>query len=187
MKKVNAYSPIKYFKKEMIFGPLFKMLEVVFELLMPFLMSYIIDDGINFALDTGDFSKIYIPGLIIFGFAVLGLLSTLVCQYFASVASQGYGTKLRNQLFKKITHLSLSDIEIIGKGNLNTIISNDVNRLQVSVAMMIRLVLRAPALIIGSLICAFFIDTKISLIFLVVVISISIILFLIIFNSSKKI
>lgn len=187
MKKVNAYSPIKYFKKEMIFGPLFKMLEVVFELLMPFLMSYIIDDGINFALDTGDFSKIYIPGLIIFGFAVLGLLSTLVCQYFASVASQGYGTKLRNQLFKKITHLSLSDIEIIGKGNLNTIISNDVNRLQASVAMMIRLVLRAPALIIGSLICAFFIDTKISLIFLVVVISISIILFLIIFNSSKKI
>ncbi len=187
MKKVNAYSPIKYFKKEMIFGPLFKMLEVVFELLMPFLMSYIIDDGINFALDTGDFSKIYIPGLIIFGFAVLGLLSTLVCQYFASVASQGYGTKLRNQLFKKITHLSLSDIEIIGKGNLNTIISNDVNRLQVSVAMMIRLVLRAPALIIGSLICAFFIDTKISLIFLVVVISISIILFLIIFNSPKKI
>ena len=187
MKKVNAYSPIKYFKKEMIFGPLFKMLEVVFELLMPFLMSYIIDDGINFALDKGDFSKIYIPGLIIFGFAVLGLLSTLVCQYFASVASQGYGTKLRNQLFKKITHLSLSDIEIIGKGNLNTIISNDVNRLQVSVAMMIRLVLRAPALIIGSLICAFFIDTKISLIFLVVVISISIILFLIIFNSSKKI
>lgn len=187
MKKVNAYSPIKYFKKEMIFGPLFKMLEVVFELLMPFLMSYIIDDGINFALDTGDFSKIYIPGLIIFGFAVLGLLSTLVCQYFASVASQGYGTKLRNQLFKKITHLSLSDIEIIGKGNLNTIISNDVNRLQVSVAMIIRLVLRAPALIIGSLICAFFIDTKISLIFLVVVISISIILFLIIFNSSKKI
>ena len=187
MKKVNAYSPIKYFKKEIIFGPLFKMLEVVFELLMPFLMSYIIDDGINFALDTGDFSKIYIPGLIIFGFAVLGLLSTLVCQYFASVASQGYGTKLRNQLFKKITHLSLSDIEIIGKGNLNTIISNDVNRLQVSVAMMIRLVLRAPALIIGSLICAFFIDTKISLIFLVVVISISIILFLIIFNSSKKI
>ncbi|MGN1277939.1 MAG: ABC transporter ATP-binding protein [Candidatus Onthovivens sp.] len=187
MKKVNAYSPIKYFKKEMIFGPLFKMLEVVFELLMPFLMSYIIDDGINFALDTGDFSKIYIPGLIIFGFAVLGLLSTLVCQYFASVASQGYGTKLRNQLFKKITHLSLSDIEIIGKGNLNTIISNDVNRLQVSVAMMIRLVLRAPALIIGSLICAFFIDTKISLIFLVVVISISIILFLIIFNSSEKI
>ena len=187
MKKVNAYSPIKYFKKEMIFGPLFKMLEVVFELLMPFLMSYIIDDGINFALDTGDFSKIYIPGLIIFGFAVLGLLSTLVCQYFASVASQGYGTKLRNQLFKKITHLSLSDIEIIGKGNLNTIISNDVNRLQVSVAMMIRLVLRAPALIIGSLICAFFIDTTISLIFLVVVISISIILFLIIFNSSKKI
>ena len=187
MKKVNAYSPIKYFKKEMIFGPLFKMLEVVFELLMPFLMSYIIDDGINFALDTGDFSKIYIPGLIIFGFAVLGLLSTLVCQYFASVASQGYGTKLRNQLFKKITHLSLSDIEIIGKGNLNTIISNDVNRLQVSVAMMIRLVLRAPALIIGSLICAFFIDAKISLIFLVVVISISIILFLIIFNSSKKI
>ena len=187
MKKVNAYSPIKYFKKEMIFGPLFKMLEVVFELLMPFLMSYIIDDGINFALDTGDFSKIYIPGLIIFFFFLLGLLSTLVCQYFASVASQGYGTKLRNQLFKKITHLSLSDIEIIGKGNLNTIISNDVNRLQVSVAMMIRLVLRAPALIIGSLICAFFIDTKISLIFLVVVISISIILFLIIFNSSKKI
>lgn len=187
MKKVSAYGELKSFKKELILGPLFKMLEVVFELIMPFLMSYIIDQGIDYAISTNDFSKIYIPGLIIFGLAVLGLSSTLVCQYFASVASQGYGTKLRNKLFKKITHLHLSDIELIGKGNLNTIISNDVNRLQVSVAMMIRLVLRAPALVIGSLICAFIINANMAFIFLGVVVLISLILFVIIFISSKKI
>lgn len=184
---VSSYSYIKYFKKEFILGPTFKMLEVFFELLMPFLMSYIIDQGIDAANHYGDYSKIVIPGIIIFALAVLGLCSTLVCQHFASIASQGYGTRLRNALFKKIMNMSLRNVELIGKGNLNTALSNDINRLQVSVAMMIRLVLRAPAIVIGSLICAFIIDWEVAFIFLGVVLLISIILFFILFYSSKKV
>lgn len=184
---VSSYSYIKYFKKEFILGPTFKMLEVFFELLMPFLMSYIIDQGIDAANHYGDYSKIVIPGIIIFALAVLGLCSTLVCQHFASIASQGYGTRLRNALFKKIMNMSLRNVELIGKGNLNTALSNDINRLQVSVAMMIRLVLRAPAIVIGSLICTFIIDCEVAFIFLSVVLLISIILFFILFYSSKKV
>ena len=184
---VSSYSYIKYFKKEFILGPTFKMLEVAFELLMPFLMSYIIDTGIMAAEQYGDYTKIVLPGIIIFLFALLGLCSTLVCQHFASIASQGFGTRLRNALFEKIMNMSLRNVELIGKGNLNTALSNDINRLQVSVAMMIRLVLRAPAIVIGSLICAFIIDWQVALIFLGVVVLISIVLFIILFLSSKKV
>ena len=184
---INAYSYIRYFKKEFILGPTFKMLEVAFELIMPFLMSYVIDVGIEAAQNYGNYNQIIIPGLLIFLLAVLGLCSTLVCQHYASIASQGYGTKLRDALYSKIMNMSLRNVELIGKGNLNTVLSNDVNRLQVSVAMMIRLVLRAPTIVIGSLICAFIIDWHSALIFLGVVILISLILFFILKVSSKKV
>ena len=184
---VSSYSFIKYFKKEFILGPTFKMLEVAFELSMPFLMSYIIDEGIVAAQQYGSYTQIIVPGIIIFALAVLGLCSTLVCQHFASIASQGFGTRLRDALYTKIMNMSLRNIELIGKGNLNTALSNDVNRLQVSVAMMIRLVLRAPAIVIGSLICAFIIDWQVAFIFLGVVLLISLILFFILRFSSKKV
>ena len=184
---MNAYSYLKHYKKQMILGPAFKMLEVVFELLIPFLMAYIIDVGIDHATISNDYSKIYIPALMIFGLAVLGLCSTIVCQYLASIASQGYGTKLREAIFQKVCHLSSKELDQFGKGNLVTLITSDVNRLQVSVAMMIRLVLRAPTLVIGSLVCAFIIDYKIGFIFLGVVILVSIILSFVIVFSSKKI
>ena len=184
---INAYSYIRYFKKEFILGPTFKMLEVAFELIMPFLMSYAIDVGIEAAQNYGNYNQIIIPGLLIFLLAVLGLCSTLVCQHYASIASQGYGTKLLDALYSKIMNMSLRNVELIGKGNLNTVLSNDVNRLQVSVAMMIRLVLRAPTIVIGSIICAFIIDWHSALIFLGVVILISLILFFILKVSSKKV
>ena len=184
---VCSYSFIKCFKKEFILGPTFKMLEVAFELSMPFLMSYIIDEGIVAAQQYGSYTQIIVPGIIIFALAVLGLCSTLVCQHFASIASQGFGTRLRDALYTKIMNMSLRNIELIGKGNLNTALSNDVNRLQVSVAMMIRLVLRAPAIVIGSLICAFIIDWQVAFIFLGVVLLISLILFFILRFSSKKV
>ena len=184
---INAYSYIRYFKKEFILGPTFKMLEVAFELIMPFLMSYVIDVGIEAAQNYGNYNQIIMPGVLIFLLAVLGLCSTLVCQHYASIASQGYGTRLRDALYSKIMNMSLRNVELIGKGNLNTVLSNDVNRLQVSVAMMIRLVLRAPTIVIGSLICAFIIDWHSALIFLGVVILISLILFFILKVSSKKV
>lgn len=183
----KAYGYLKYYKKQMILGPIFKMLEVVFELIMPFLMSFIIDTGINEAVTTGHYEKIYIPGLIIIGLILVSFCSTIVCQYYASVASQGFGTKLRNALYEKIVGLSLKDIDMVGKGNLTTIITNDVNRLQVSVAMLVRLVIRAPSLIIGSLICAFIINYKIAFIFVGVIVLVSLILFFVIKFSSKQI
>ncbi len=183
----KAYGYLKYYKKQMILGPIFKMFEVVFELIMPFLMSFIIDTGINEAVATGHYEKIYIPGLIIIGLILVSFCSTIVCQYYASVASQGFGTKLRNALYEKIVGLSLKDIDMVGKGNLTTIITNDVNRLQVSVAMLVRLVIRAPSLIIGSLICAFIINYKIAFIFVGVIVLVSLILFFVIKFSSKQI
>lgn len=183
----KAYGYLKYYKRQMILGPIFKMFEVVFELIMPFLMSFIIDTGINEAVATGHYEKIYIPGLIIIGLILVSFCSTIVCQYYASVASQGFGTKLRNALYEKIVGLSLKDIDMVGKGNLTTIITNDVNRLQVSVAMLVRLVIRAPSLIIGSLICAFIINYKIAFIFVGVIVLVSLILFFVIKFSSKQI
>ena len=170
----------------MIFGPMFKTLEVIFELLIPFIMKDIIDNGVKIAKETGDASKIFIDGLIIIGFVILGFCSTIVCQYFASIASQGFGTDLRNRLFKKINELSMKEINFFGIGYLSNIFNNDINRLQLAVAMMVRLVVRAPALVIGSIVCSFLINYKIAFIFLAVVIIVSIFLYIVFSITSKQ-
>lgn len=162
------------------------MLEVVFELLIPFLMKDIIDNGIEIAKTTGDISKILIDGGIILGFVVLGFSSTMVCQYFASVASQGFGTDLRNRMFKKLNELSLREINELGTGHLSNLFNNDVNRLQLAVAMMVRLVIRAPALVIGSIVCSFLINYQVALIYCGVIVIISIFLYFILRITSKQ-
>ena len=162
------------------------MLEVVFELLIPFLMKDIIDNGIEIAKTTGDISKILIDGGIILGFVVLGFSSTMVCQYFASVASQGFGTDLRNRMFKKLNELSLREINELGTGHLSNLFNNDVNRLQLAVAMMVRLVIRAPALVIGSIVCSFMINYQVALIYCGVIVVISIFLYFILKVTSKQ-
>ena len=162
------------------------MLEVVFELLIPFLMKDIIDNGIEIAKTTGDISKILIDGGIILGFVILGFSSTMVCQYFASVASQGFGTDLRNRMFKKLNELSLREINELGTGHLSNLFNNDVNRLQLAVAMMVRLVIRAPALVIGSIVCSFMINYQVALIYCGVIVVISIFLYFILKVTSKQ-
>lgn len=184
MKK--TYYSLRKYKKQMILGPICKMLEVVFELLIPFIMKDIIDNGIIIAKETGDISKILIDGGIILGFVVLGFSSTLVCQYFASVASQGFGTDLRNRMFKKLNELSLREINTLGTGYLSNLFNNDVNRLQLAVAMMVRLVIRAPALVIGSIVCSFLINYQVALIYCAVIVVISIFLYLILGATSKQ-
>jgi len=183
--KKTFYS-LKNYKKQMILGPIFKMLEVVFELLTPFIMKDMIDNGITLAQSSGDYTKVWVNGLLLLGFCILGFCSTLVCQYYASIASQGFGTDLRNRIFKKINEISLAEVEGFGQGNLINLINNDVNRLQVSVAMMVRLVIRAPAIVIGSLICSFLIDWKIGFVFLGVVFLISISLYIVLLITSRK-
>ncbi len=183
--KKTLYS-LRNYKKELIFGPLFKVIEVIFELLIPFLMKYMIDVGIKSANNGEGLNKIIIPGVIILCFVIVGFCSTLVCQYLASIASQGFGTDLRNRIYQKVCGLSLDDIEKFNKGNLVNLITNDSNRIQLGVALLIRLVIRAPVLVIGSLICSFIINVEIGFIFLAIVPLVSIILGLILYFSGKQ-
>ena len=169
-----------------IIGPLFKVIEVIFELLTPFLMKYIVDEGFNAGTLDNDYTKIIYPGLIMIAFAVFGFCSTLVCQKLASIASQGTGTELRNKIYRKIINFSNSDIEHFGKGNLVNLLTNDVNRIQSVVAMIIRLVIRAPILVIGSVVCAFLIDIYAGIIFISIVPLVMFIYFLILKISGKQ-
>lgn len=152
---------LKDFKKECFLGPLFKLLEAILELIVPLVMARIIDIGVK----SYDTSYIIKMGILIIILGIVGLGSALVCQYFAAKASQGFGTKLRNELFHHINSLSHSEIDNIGTPSLITRIINDVNQLQVAVAMAIRLGVRAPFIILGSAIMAMFINLKLSLIF----------------------
>ena len=152
---------LKDFKKECFLGPLFKLLEAILELIVPLVMAKIIDIGVK----SYDTSYIIKMGILIIILGIVGLGSALVCQYFAAKASQGFGTKLRNELFHHINSLSHSEIDNIGTPSLITRIINDVNQLQVAVAMAIRLGVRAPFIILGSAIMAMFINLKLSLIF----------------------
>ncbi len=159
MLKLARY--LKYFKLHVSLGPACKLIEAVFELIVPLVMADIIDNGIL----TGNEDVIWAGGVKLIIFAVCGLSFTLVCQYLASVASQGVGTKLRSDLYAHINTLSYKEIDRLGTPALVTRIANDVNQVQTAVAMLIRLVIRAPFLVIGATVMAMTIDLKLSLIF----------------------
>lgn len=154
---------IKPYRFEAIVGFLFKMTEAFFELMVPLVVADIVDNGI--ALQNTDY--ILKKGMLLFLLAFMGYGCALVCQYFASKTSQGFGTYLRNDMFKAMNSYDWESIDEIGTPSLITRITNDVNQLQVAVAMAIRLVSRSPFLIIGSLVMAFRINASMSCIFLV--------------------
>lgn len=158
MKKLNTY--LRPYKKELVLGPLFKLLEAVFELLIPALMVLIIDKGIG-GNDQGYIVKI---GLLMLGLSSIGLLSAFLCQYYASKVSQGFGTELRNGLFKQINTLSYEDLDKLGTNSLTNRLINDINQVQIAIAMLIRLVIRAPFLCIGGLVMAIYLDFSLSMI-----------------------
>ncbi len=153
---------LKEFKLNVTIGPLCKLTEAIFELIVPLVMAKIIDVGIK----NGDNDYILKHGLILLLLAALGLSCALVCQYMASVASQGVGTALRRDLYAHINTLSYAELDKIGTPALVTRISNDVNQIQTAVAMLIRLVVRAPFLVIGAAIMSFTLSPRLSLIFL---------------------
>ncbi len=155
---------LKYFKVEIIIGPFFKLMEAVFELIVPLVMASIIDIGIK----NQDKGYVLQKGGIILLLGVAGLIFALICQYSASKASQGFGTKVRNDLFAHINQLSHAEIDKLGTNSLITIITNDVNQMQLAVAMLIRLVVRAPFLVIGATVMAMMLDLRLSIIFLIV-------------------
>ena len=152
---------LKYFKLHVSLGPACKLIEAIFELIVPLVMADIIDNGIL----TGNESVVWQGGVKLIIFAVCGLSFTLVCQYLASVASQGVGTKLRHDLYAHINTLSYREIDRLSTPALVTRITNDVNQVQTAVAMLIRLVIRAPFLVVGATVMAMTIDLKLSLIF----------------------
>lgn len=182
MKKDSCTKYLNPFKKRLIVGPIFKLIEAIFELIVPILMARIIDIGIK----NSDKIYVYKVGAIIIILGILGLGSSLVCQFNASRASQGYGTDLRNAIFTKINKLSPKELDSVGSDALINIMTNDVNQLQLAVAMLIRLVVRAPFLVIGSLVASFIINYKVGFIFLALIVLISIILYVIIRTSSVK-
>ncbi|MCX4256969.1 MAG: ABC transporter ATP-binding protein [Oscillospiraceae bacterium] len=168
------------FKKELIVGPAAKLTEAIFELIVPLIMADIIDVGIN-----GGAGKPYIyrMGGIMILMGALGLCCALVCQYLASRASQGVGTVVRNDLFRHISSLSHAELDRFGTPSLITRVTNDVNQVQSAVAMLIRLVVRAPFLVIGAAVMAMTIDLKLSLVFLAVMPLVAAVLYFIMFRS----
>ncbi|WP_270567220.1 ABC transporter ATP-binding protein [Clostridium beijerinckii] len=151
---------VKPYKRQVTLGPIFKLLEAVFEISIPTIMIFITDKGIG----TKNINYIFEIGLIMLSMAILGVLSSFTCQYFASVASQGFGTALRNEMFKKIGTFSYNEIDDFGTPSLINRVTNDVNQLQLGLAMLIRLAIRVPFLCIGGIIMAMYLDVKLSLI-----------------------
>lgn len=153
---------LKPYRKEAVIGFFFKLIEAFFELIVPIVVADIIDYGILHQ----DQPYILQRGLLLLVLALLGYACALVCQYFASKTSQGFGTYLRNDMFKAIHAYDYENIDEIGIPSLMTRITNDTNQLQLAVAMTIRLASRSPFLILGSLVMAFRISVPIALIFI---------------------
>ncbi len=170
---------LKDYKKECIIGPLCKLFEAILELIVPLVMADIIDNGVT----NGDKGYVLRMGLVMVALAATGLLSALVCQYFASKASQGFGTKVRRALFSHINSLSHAELDKLGTPSLITRITNDVNQSQQMVAMTIRLLTRAPFIVIGSIIMAMTISVRMSIIFIIAAVIIGLILYFVMTKS----
>lgn len=173
MLKLARY--LRYFKKEVIIGPFFKLLEAIFELIVPIVMASIIDVGIK----NRDTTFVLQRGGIILLLGFMGLVFAIICQYSAARASQGFGTMVRNDLYAHINSLSHGEIDKFGTSTLITILTNDINQMQLAVAMLIRLVVRVPFLIIGAVVMSMILDLKLSLIFLIVAPLVSAVIYLI--------
>lgn len=163
MSKLLKY--LKKYKIESILAPFFKLIEVAFELIVPLIVSTIIDVGI----ENGD--KVYIIKrcLLLGLFGVLGLCSTLVAQYFSAKASVGFASDIRHALFKHIGKLSYSQLDSLGAPTLITRLTGDINQVQTGTNLTLRLVLRSPFVVFGAVIMAFTVDVKSSLVFVVAV------------------
>lgn len=171
MKKLLVY--LKNYKKESVFAPLFKMLEAGFELIVPLVVASIIDDGIR-----GNDLRLVLSrsGLLVL-LAVVGMVAAITAQWFAAKAATGFATELRHALFEKIQSFSFNEIDRAGTSTLITRMTTDVNQAQSGVNMVLRLFLRSPFIVVGAFVMAMTIDFKASLIFLLVIILLSLVVF----------
>ena len=171
MRKLLVY--LKGYEKETILGPLFKLLEASFELIVPLVMAAIIDNGVA----NSDKPYIMKMCMILFLLAVIGLTCSITAQYFAAKAAVGFSTKLRHALFEHIQTLSFSEMDTVGTSTLITRMTSDVNQTQNGVNLVLRLFLRSPFIVFGAMIMAFTIDFKAALIFVVTIPLLSVIVF----------
>ena len=182
MLKLLSY--LKGYRVKTILGPLFKLVEAILELLVPVVVAKIIDEAIP-AGRAGDYSLLTKYGVYMLVLAAVGLMFALIAQYFASRASMGFGTNLRKGLYEHINTLSQADVDKFGAPSLMTRLVGDTTQCQQGVAMFIRLVTRAPFVVIGSIIMAITIAPKLSLIFIGASLLIAIILYFIMSHSFR--
>lgn len=162
---------LKNYKIQSFLAPLFKMLEAIFELIVPLVVASIINDGIR----DGNLKLVVSKALWLVVLAVVGMVAAITAQFFAAKAATGFATEVRHALFKKIQTFSFNEIDSIGTSTLITRMTNDVNQAQSTVNMVLRLFLRSPFIVAGAFIMAFTIDVKISLIFLLVIVLLSVV------------
>ena len=163
MKKILYF--LKDYKKESILAPLFKMLEAVFELIVPLVMAAIIDVGIA----QGDKSYVIRMCMVMIGLGVIGLACSITAQFFAAKAAVGMAAQLRHAVFAHIQSLSFSKIDQIGTSTLITRMTSDINQVQSGINLFLRLFLRSPFIVFGAMVMAFTVDVKAALIFAVTI------------------
>ncbi|SEK17736.1 ATP-binding cassette, subfamily B [Ruminococcus sp. YRD2003] len=173
MKRLLRY--LKNYRKELVLGPFFKLLEAIFELIVPLVMARIIDVGIA----NKDSAYVWKMSGVIILLGVCGLGFALTCQFLAAKCAYGFGTELRTALYKHINSLSYTSIDRIGTSSLVNRLTNDSMTVQNGVNMFIRLAVRAPFLVIGAAVMAFTIDMRLSLVLIIAAPLISLIIFFI--------
>ena len=171
---------LKGYRFPSIIAPLFKVMEALFELIIPLVVAKIIDVGIP----NGDTAYIWKMGIIMISLGAAGLAFSVTCQYLAARASTGFGTNVRSALYRHINKFGYPEMDKFGAPSLTTRLTNDVNQTQVAVAMFIRLVLRAPFIAIGAIIMAITISPVLSLIFASMSVIVSVVLYFIMSRSA---
>lgn len=178
MKKLAIY--LKPFKKQCIIGPLCKLCEAILEILLPTIMAFVINNGVG----NHDIKLVVTLGIVMILMVFIGFGFSMTCQYNAALASQGFGTNLRNVMMEHISTFSFQDIDTFSTSSLSNRLINDVNQLQLAVAMLIRLVVRSPFIIIGAIFMSMMLDMTLSLILVASVPFIVLILYVFIRISS---
>lgn len=178
MRKLAIY--LKPFKIQCSVGPLCKLIEAILELLLPTIMAFVINEGVV----KNNTQVVMILGGVMIFMVIIAFGFSMICQYHAALASQGFGTNLRNAMMQHISSFSFQDIDHFTTSSLSNRLSNDIQQLQVAIAMLIRLVIRSPFIVIGAVVMSMFLDVRLSLILIATIPFIAGILFIFIRYSS---
>ena len=167
------FSYLKQYRKESILGPLFKLLEAAIDLIIPLVVAQIVDNGIR----THDLPFILKMGGLMIGLGIVGLAFAITAQYFAAKAATGYATAVRLDLFRKINELSYAELDKVGTSTLITRITSDINQVQSGLNLALRLLLRSPFIVFGSMIMAFRVNAKAAMTFVVIIPALAIVVY----------